>query len=182
MLPGRSTLRYATGWLAAGVVVLGLVLFVAGRPEPKVTLPPVQGTSLASAVRTSGCDLRVAVEGRPTDPPTDGDAEGLAVAPGAYEDPVAPERLVAAMRRGLVVLHFRPDRVADEVPDELEVVREALPRATILAPDLDMPYAVAITAYRRLLGCERYDRRALDAMRFFRGRFVGSNAVGDPAT
>jgi hypothetical protein len=37
-----------------------------------------------------------------------------------------------------------------------------------------MPYAVAATAHRRLVGCTRYGRETRDAIRLFLGRYVGT--------
>jgi hypothetical protein len=37
-----------------------------------------------------------------------------------------------------------------------------------------MPFAVAVTAYRRLLGCRDLNQSSVDAIQLFRGRFVGS--------
>ena len=51
---------------------------------------------------------------------------------------------------------------------------EQIPAGTILAPNgTRMPYALAVTAYRRLLGCPRVTPATLDAVQLFRGRFVG---------
>ena len=36
-----------------------------------------------------------------------------------------------------------------------------------------MRYEVAVAAYRRLLGCTRFTDAAIDAIRLFRGRYIG---------
>ena len=55
------------------------------------------------------------------------------------------------MREGVVVMQFR-----DLSASDLELLRslqEAVPDGTIVAPnDTGMPFVVAVTAYRRLLG------------------------------
>jgi hypothetical protein len=86
--------------------------------------------------------------------------------------------LVAALRHGILVIHFRPG-LEDERLDELREVQEAVPEGTIVTPNATaMPYEVAVTAYRRLLGCRQFTDATLDAVRLFHGRFVGSGPEG----
>ena len=176
MVPGRPTLRYAAPWLAAGTAIIALVLWLGGGGREEVSLPPVRGTDLASAVRASGCSLRTARRGEALNPPVDGPFT-RPPRPAAYDRPLGSAALVAALRRGVVVLQYRP-QLPGEVIDELRVVQRGLPNATVLAPNgTRMPFDVAVAAHRRLLGCPRYGPRALDAIRLFRGRYVGRRAT-----
>jgi hypothetical protein len=73
----------------------------------------------------------------------------------------------------VIVVQFR-DLESDDV-DLLHDFQQALPDGTIVVPnDTDMPFAVAVTAYRRLLGCTELNQSSVDAIQLFRGRFVGS--------
>jgi hypothetical protein len=86
---------------------------------------------------------------------------------------VDPASLLAAMREGVVVIQFRG--LASSDVSLLRSLQEAIPSGTIVAPnDTGMPFAVAVTAYRRLLGCRALNESSVDAIRLFRGRFVGS--------
>jgi hypothetical protein len=66
------------------------------------------------------------------------------------------------------------------LPDEqlrlLRAVHDERPGRSLLVPDArGMPYAVAATAWRRLLACPRVDRAGdvADALRAFRARYEG---------
>lgn len=54
-----------------------------------------------------------------------------------------------------------------------------MPAGTVLAPGgPGMRSAVVARAYRHLLVCPRFGAHALDALRLFRGRFVGTAPGG----
>jgi hypothetical protein len=93
--------------------------------------------------------------------------------PGVYEEPPGGEALTAAMRRGIVVIQYRPG-LGDSQREELHILQKALPQGTVVTPnDTAMPFQLAATAYRRLLGCRRYSADALEAVRLFQGRYLG---------
>lgn len=168
-----ATLAYAAGWLVATAVVVGVLLAVldSGGPE-EVSLPPVQETELDRAAARAGCQLRRA-EGEQLNPPVEGGVGASPAQPGFYEESPDVESLVAAMRDGVIVIHFR-DLASSEV-ELLRSLQEAVPDGTIVVRnDTAMPFVVAVTAYRRLLGCRTLDEVSLDAIQLFRGRFVGS--------
>lgn len=180
MVPGRSTLRYALTWLAAGAAAIALFVALDRGPQ-EVSLPPVQSTDLASAVRTSGCKLDVAGVGETLNPPVDGDDGGEAVAPGVYEDAVPAGALVGALRRGTLVLQYRPG-TDDGIVDELRRLQDTLPRAVVVAPNgTGMAFEVAVAAHRRLLGCTTYGEAQRDAVRLFLGKYLGTRDPGAPA-
>ena len=172
--PGRTgpgaLLRYAAGWVLAGALVVAVALATLGDDGEEVTLPPVQEVDLATAARNAGCDLApegrgapgLAVSGPPAAPPR----------PDRYREPPPVAALVGALRRGLLVIHHEP-RLPDDQLEQLDELRRAVPRGTILTPNAAMPYVVAVAGWRRLLGCARLDRRTVDAVQLFRGRFIG---------
>ena len=172
----RALTLYVVGWLAAGAVVAAGLLLAVGSGDERnadVSLPPVRQTELRVAAASAGCVLRAGPSRRRDEPPVEGGPAPPAAA-GYYESaPPAAARLVGAMRRGVVVISYRPD-VAQEHRDRLRALQRAVPEGTIVAPDAGMRFAIAVTAWRRLLGCRRIGAGTLDALRLFRGRFVGS--------
>lgn len=168
-------IAYALAWLVAAAVAVGVVFAVFGGDDADtVSVPPVRETELPQAAGQGRCQLRAAAAGERLNPPVDG-PHGVAPArPGFYEEPVASAALTAAVRHGIVVIQFRAGLDGERL-DELKRLQEAAPTGTIVAPnDTGMRFELAVTAYRRLLGCPRFTERALDAVQLFRGRFVGS--------
>jgi hypothetical protein len=173
--PRGGLARYAAAWLVAGALAASLLVVLLGR-EDTVELPPVRQIDLVEAARAARCQL-ASSGSRPLNPPVDGPA-GEPAAPGVYD--VAPDvrMLIGALRRGRVVIHYRPG-LADRRVRELERLQEAVPEGTLVVPNATrMPYEVAITAWRRLLGCQRFTDEVTDALRLFRGRFLGSGPDG----
>ena len=169
-----ATLAYAAAWLVAATVIVGALLAVLDGDDPnEVSLPPVQGTELDTAAARAGCELRRAHARERLNPPVLGGAGAAPAPPGFHEESIDGESLLAAMREGVIVLQFR-----DLAPTDLDLLRDfqaAVPDGTIVARnDTGMPFVVAVTAYRRLLGCRTLDQSSLDAIQLFRGRFVGS--------
>jgi hypothetical protein len=173
---GRGALaRYIAAWTAGGAcVALLLVVLLRDRSPETVSLPPVERTQLRAAAAAAGCDLRRARPGERLNPPVDGAPGSRPAAAGVYDEPPETAALLAAIRRGIVVVHFRAG-LDDVVVEELRVIQRGIPAGTIVtANTTGMRYAVAAAAYRRLLGCPRFTPAARDALRLFHGRFVGS--------
>ncbi|HET8759192.1 MAG TPA: DUF3105 domain-containing protein [Solirubrobacteraceae bacterium] len=175
----RALFAYIVGWLLAAAAIAALAVVALDGSEPEeVNVPPVRETKLDSAARAAECRLERARPGQRLNPPVDGVAATAPAAPGTYETPVTSAALVAAMRRGVIVIHVRAD-ASEETLDMLEDLREAVPEGTIVAKnETAMPFALAVTAYRNLLGCPRVDARTFDAVSLFRGRFVGTGPDG----
>jgi uncharacterized protein DUF3105 len=174
--PPRPLLRYALTWLGACAVIVAVVALIHRDSHP-VTLPPVGQIRLERAAHAARCDLRRGRAAERVNPPGDG-TPGRAAAPGTYKRPLPAPALAAAMRHGIVVIQYRPGLSARLV-DVLTALQSAVPKGTIVAPNATrMPYEVAATAWRRVLGCPRLDDTTIDAVRLFRGRFVGSTPGG----
>jgi hypothetical protein len=169
-----ATLAYAATWLVAAAVIVGVLLTVLDSGEPdEVSLPPVHETELRTAAARAGCELERAHAGERLNPPVLGGAASAPATPGFYEDPLDGESLLAAMREGVIVIHF--SELAPSDLDLLRDVQDAVPDGTIVVRnDSAMPFVVAVTAYRRLLGCRSLDGSSVDAIQLFRGRFIGS--------
>src|SRR5690349_1039111 len=101
---------YVVVWLiGAAAVVGGVAVALSGGGEDTVALPPVQQIELATAARTAGCEFRRTRRGEVTNPPVDGAPAATPESPGIKDDPPSGEAsLLAALRHGVVVIHYRP--------------------------------------------------------------------------
>jgi hypothetical protein len=171
----RAALAYAAAWLcAAALVVVPVALLVHPGHGGSVAVPPIRDPRLVDAARRGHCVLERAGRGRALNPPVDGPAGRRPARAGVYDRPLPRGALTSALRHGIVAIEFR-DGLDGDARDALERIQSALPAGTILAPDgTRMRFALAVTAYRRLLGCPRITPATLDAVQLFRGRFVGA--------
>lgn len=156
---------YIAGWLAAGAVVAVVLIFVFRGEGHSPSLPPVQANDLEAAARRAGCRIerRRAVA-----------AASLAVRTGIYGHALRPEQVRATARRGVIVIEYRPE-LGSASSERLEQLQRTVPNGTVLAPA--RPGAarrLVVTAARRRLLCDRLGADAVDALRLFRGRYVGT--------
>jgi len=169
--------RYGLGWLTAALAIAGAVTLLLTDGDGTA---PRRPDPLAAAARSAGCVLRadLSSDDRRIDvamPPTFG-PPARPPRPGTYTRPIPRRQLIGALREGAVVLQYRRSLPRRALAD-LEAVARRDPRATILVPDATrMPYAVAATAWRRLLGCRAVDGRVLQALEGFRDRYRGRPA------
>ena len=170
--------RYAVVWLLAGCLAAAFVVVtVRGASDAS---PDEGGTSAAERAPTAapGCVIRHDSGGatpsavRVMQPPTLGPPATPAPV-GVHRRPRSPEALVGALRRGYIVVQYRPSLERDVVRMlEREFGRDAPP--TVVAPDgTGMRFAVAVTAWSRLLGCSSTDGDVLNAAQDFRRRYAG---------
>jgi hypothetical protein len=166
-----AVVRYAVVWLGAVAIVAAVALVV--RPAGQGNdLPPVRQIQLERAARTAGCELRRGAAAERLNPPAA--SPGSAPAPGTYDKSLSARAVTAALRRGIVVIQYRRG-ISGDVLDRLTAIRSLVPQGTILAPFATaVPFEVAASAWRRLVGCRRFSASAIDALRLFRGRFLGS--------
>lgn len=149
-----------------------------GPDEDTVSLPPVRQTELTDAARSAGCDLRLTGDFERSNPVAGGPRTAAPLEPGVYERPPDSRRLVAALRRGIIVIQYRSGLDEKEV-EQLQELQRAVPSGTIVTPNgTEMPFVVAATAWRRVLGCPDFTAATIDAIRLFRGRFLGSGPDG----
>lgn len=168
--------RYAVACIAIGAVVAGLVVAALGGTDEErpSSLPPVREIQLVKAVRASGCELRRARAGEQLKPPVDGPATSPA-RPQFYDDAPPIDQLTAALRRGVIVIFYREETVDGARLEQLRALQTVVPDGTIVTPDeTGMHYELAVAAYRRLLGCRRFSDATIDAIRLFRGRYLGT--------
>lgn len=178
--------RYAAVWLLGGCLAAALVVAsVRGG-----TSDPAPGERPSRAARSTptaapGCVIR-RDEGATTpsavrvmQPPTVGPPATPAPV-GVHRRPPSPAALVGSLRRGYIVVQYRPSLGRDIVRTlEREFGRGDPP--TVVTPDgTGMKFAVAVTAWSRLLGCSSTGGDVLDAAQDFRLRYAGAGPDARP--
>jgi Protein of unknown function (DUF3105) len=165
---------YVAVWMAAtAVLAAGLLLLLDDDGREQVSLPTIHEPGLVEAARRAGCRLRRTGRRERMDPPAAGPAASEPARAGFYDKGLDPDSVVAALREGVVVIHFRANLDGTRI-EELRRIQESAPTGTIVAANATMPFEVAATAYRRVLGCPRASDEAIEAALLFRGRFLGS--------
>ena len=168
MRPSARTLAlYVAGWLAVGACAAVALMVSSGRDsQQQAALPPVRQPELANAVQAGRCTVARARDAVA--------ASVVPAKPGRYTAPPSATTLTAALRRGTVVILYRPG-LDDDLRDQLQAIQSGMPAGTILTPSPGpMADDVAIAAYRRRLACPRLTASSIDAVRLFQGRYLGS--------
>ena len=157
--------------------------------------PAIQQADLEEAARAAGCELQLDLpdEGnshlRPnedppeyqTNPATSGDhvVPPLQAADGAYSEPVEPVLAVHSLEHGRVIIQYDP-----QLPEDQQLLLKGVfdesPNGMLMFPNPDMPYAVAVTAWTQLAGCEEFDDGVVDVIRDFRDTYRGQGPEGVP--
>jgi hypothetical protein len=165
--------RYALIWALAVAAAVGITRLLSGGSGRVAAIDPV-----TLAAQRAGCVIRTdaggATPGRldVMQPPTFG-PPSVPAAAGVYTHPPRTEAVVGSLRRGVVVLQYRAGTPRGTI-DELRRLTTLAPFESIVTPDrTGMRYAVAATAWGRLLGCPRAGPRTLDAIRAFAVRYRG---------
>jgi hypothetical protein len=143
----------------------------------------VKVTNLKEAAKKAGCDLRLRLpeEGHEhipptaptpeykTNPPTSGNhvEPPYQQADGAYKEMPQEIDMVHSMEHGRLEIQYSPD-LPESAQLELIGLYDTMYGATLLFPNDNMPYEVAATTWRNLLGCNEYKGAiTLDAIRDF---------------
>jgi hypothetical protein len=147
------------------------------------TVAAVKVTNLKEAAKKAGCDLRLHLseEGHEhipptaptpeyeTNPPTSGNhvEPPYQQADGAYKEMPQEIDSLHSMEHGRLEIQYSPD-LSESAQLELVGLYESMYGATLLFPNSNMPYEVAATTWRNLLGCNEYKGEiTLDAIRDF---------------
>lgn len=158
--------------------------------------PELEEQSLQKAARAAGCELhlRLPEEGRDhiprnipepryrTNPPTSGDHVEEQQADGAYRDTPPPVSVVHSLEHGRLAIQYRPD-LTERAQLELIGLYDTMYGGTLLFPTSDMPYIVAATSWRNLMGCRSHHQdKTLAAIQAFGkamwGKFGGEPVIG----
>ena len=177
--------RYATIWLVAGFLAAGVVVVaVRGASQPSgqtsdarradVRRPAETPTGGCVARRDSGQGTLSAL--RAIQPPTLGPPATPARS-GVHTRPPGLAALVGALRRGYIVVQYRPTLDRRLIRRLNREFGSGSP-PTVVTPDASgMRFAIAVTAWSRVLGCASADGAALDAAQDFR-RFAAARVAG----
>jgi hypothetical protein len=173
------------------------------QPDPRsgTSPPPVKVTNLQTAAKKAGCDLRLNLkeEGHnhipptaatpeyETNPPTSGNhvQPPYQQADGAYSEMPQEIDIVHSLEHGRIEFQYSPSLSES---DQLEMigVYDTMYGGALLFPNTNMPYAVAVTGWRSLIGCNEYKGAiTLDALRDFAKQRWGhgrESAMGFPLT
>ena len=147
------------------------------------TVAAVKVTNLKEAAKKADCDLRLGLpnEGRThipptaatpeykTNPPTSGNhvEPPYQQADGAYKEMPKELDIVHSLEHGRLEIQYSPD-LSESAQLELIGLYDSMYGATLLFPNENMPYEVAATTWRNLIGCNEYKGAiTLDALRDF---------------
>jgi hypothetical protein len=170
--------------------------FTGLEPDCREGTPPpaIQFGDLAESAEQANCELRTELpdEGNlhvpdsepvtyETTPPTSGNHNPVPISDGAYTTPVTADRstkpnirsAVHSMEHGRVEIHYKPS-LPQAQQLALKGVFDEDPDGMLLFPDPDMPYDVAVTAWRNEAVCPSYDPIVLDVVRNFRDTYLGN--------
>lgn len=161
------------------------------QPETRsgTTPPPPKVTNLEKAAKQAGCDLRLdipeqghnhipptsATPNYSTNPPTTGNhvEPPYQQADGAYSEMPKELDIVHSLEHGRLEIQYSP-KLPESAQLELIGLYDTMYGATLLFPNENMPYEVAATAWRKLIGCNEYKGAiTLDAIRAFGARTWG---------
>jgi hypothetical protein len=158
--------------------------------------PAAKVTDLEKAAKEANCDLRLNLpdEGHShipptaktpeygTNPPTSGNHVNPPYfqADGAYSEMPAELDTVHSLEHGRMEIQYSPD-LDESAQLELVGLYDTMYGGTLLFPNENMPYEVAATTWRNLIGCNEYKGAiTLDAIRAFGKRKWGHGR--EPAT
>lgn len=147
------------------------------------TPPPVKVASLKKAAKKADCDLRLGLkeEGHvhipptaatpeyETNPPTSGNhvEPPYQQADGAYSEMPQEIDIVHSLEHGRIEFQYSPS-LPESAQLEMIGLFDSMYGATLLFPNENMPYEVAATSWRDLIGCNEFKGSiTLDALRDF---------------
>lgn len=148
---------------------------------PQGSVPPRQITDLRQAADAADCTIRsFEDEGRRhvgddpsyrSSPPHSGDHARTPAEDGAYSEAPRTGAVVHALEHGRVAYWFRPGASA-RLRGALKALFDEDDRHVLLVPaDAGMPFEVAASAWRKVLGCPDVTRDSVDALRAFRDAY-----------
>jgi hypothetical protein len=155
------------------------------QPDERSGTTPATGQaiSLQKAAKKADCDLRLHLpeEGHEhipptaatpeyeTNPPTSGNhvEPPYQQADGAYKEMPQEIDFVHSLEHGRMEIQYSPS-LSESAQLELVGLYDTMYGATLLFPNENMPYEVAATTWRNLIGCNEYKGAiTLDAIRAF---------------
>lgn len=157
--------------------------------------PPVKVASLRQAAKQAGCDLRLHLKDTghqhippsaptpnySTNPPTSGPhvMPPYQQADGAYREMPEEKNMLHSLEHGRIEIQYSPN-LSESDQLAMKGLYDTMYGGALLFPNKNMNYAVAVTAWTNLMGCDEYRGAiTLDAIRDFGkatwGRYGGEN-------
>lgn len=183
-------------FVAAAVAVIALVAAAGGGSKPSaspssdkdfpaVAAPAPRILNLAAAVHRGRCQLKsfpnygqqhtTSPVKYKTNPPTSGNHDPTPAQDGAYAPGNSPpvRQTVHALEHGRVEIQWNPGLPRRQIGELKSVAGEGNGYHVLLFEnETGMPFQLAATAWRHLLGCPKFSAAALDAVRAFRRSFT----------
>jgi hypothetical protein len=168
----QALVRYALAWVLGGVLAAVLVVLVLRAAAHERA--PRRATDPLAAVVASGCVIEDP-RGKSADvsrPPVSG-PPAKSLAAGVYSRPQPRERLIGALRRGIVVIQYDRRLPARDVALLQRAFARSGSRRALVPDATGMAFTVAATAWGRLLGCSRLDGDVMQGLERFADRYAG---------
>src|SRR5919206_4238121 len=189
-------IQLTLGGLVVIVAIVGIIFAITSsgdgpkkKPEATVPIPKAKITNLAAAAHAAGCVVRsFPSQGRThvtgkvkykTNPPTSGPHNPVWAEDGIYAPGQTPgkEHYTHSLEHGRIEIQYRPGTPKRRIlqPETLfneEVNGSRGYHQLLFQNNTNMPYAVAATAWTRLLGCPKWNNGIFDAIRDFRQSFL----------
>jgi hypothetical protein len=176
--------------VAAVAVALVAIAFASGGESaggsssgswPSGSIPKQKIADLNAAVKAAGCTMKspknegaghtTKPQTYKSQPPTSGSHNPTPAHDAAYLESPGNEHLVHALEHGRVIYWFKSTTPAS-VRGALKKLYDEDNKLVVLAPDTaPMPYAVAVSSWGKLVGCQRYNDKVPDAFRAFRDAY-----------
>jgi hypothetical protein len=189
-------IQLTLGGLVVAVAVIGIIFAITSsgngpkkKAEHTVPIPPQKITNLAAAAHAANCIVRsYPIEGRThvtgsvhykTNPPTSGNHNPVWAEDGIYAPGHTPgkEHFVHSLEHGRIEIQYAPgtplrriDQLGTLFNEEVNGSRGY--HQLLFENTTHMPFAVAATAWGRLLGCPKWNNGIFDAIRDFRQAFL----------
>jgi hypothetical protein len=151
--------------------------------KPSETPPPEKITDLNEAAKAAGCTLKnPPIEGRThvtskvkyhTNPPTSGNHYPIPQDDGVYTKTPPFTHLVHTLEHGRIEMQYAPS-IDPKRLAQLGGLYNPDKSYTLLFPNAQMPYELAITAWGHLAGCKKIDDATFDLIRDFKRRYLGT--------
>lgn len=155
---GKRLLRQLV-WLAVVLVAIVAVAFAAGLWFGRSDEPRAARTLLGDRVETRP-EVTDGIADGPA--PTSGDTDEEPTC-GIRTGPVAPQRQVATIMAGGVVVQYQPSALAEEDVDELEDWAKGYASHLLVAPNPRLDAPVVVTAFRHRMDLQELDTDVLTA-------------------
>ncbi len=182
----RRHVRAVGSGVLVGATIVAVVIVATVGGGRGGSSAPNPGPALLASARAAGCELHsypnfgqkhtTAKVTYKTNPPTSGPHNPAPADDGIYDRGGAPpvDKTVHALEHGRVQIQWKPGLGATAIAK----LQRALFSQNAGRPDLlfenqtGMPYRVAATAWRQVIGCTRFSPAALQALRDFRARYT----------